>query len=231
MNKLTLDDIIDQREYEREREQFRSEVIALKKLRRIAIGPIVTVVCENATTVRFQIQEMARAEKMTTDEQIEVELATYNPLIPDVGEISMTLFLELTNDGQLREWLPRLVGVERSVVINVGEGDRAITVRAEVDPAHAAQLTRDEVTASVHYVRLVLDDAAQAAFIAGPATLGLEHEAYTFSTDLSEETRASIARDWGSGGGRMIREVEGWGREGASTARVVHVVFTFALGT
>jgi hypothetical protein len=197
VNRLTLDDIVDQRAYERERDEFRRKVIELKKLRRIPIGPVVTVVCENATTVRFQIQEMARAEKMSTDEQILVELATYNPLVPAPGEISMTLFLELTSEAQLREWLPRLVGVERSVVLTVGTGEDATTVRAEVDPEHAAHLTREEMTASVHYVRLVLDDAAQAKFVAGPARIGIDHPAYVHSTELSDTTRASIAGDWG----------------------------------
>jgi hypothetical protein len=193
---LTLDDIVDQRAYERERDEFRAAVIELKRHRRIAIGPLVTVVCENATTVRFQIQEMARAEKMATDAQIAIELATYNPLIPATGEISMTLFLELTDETQLREWLPRLVGVERSVYLEVGEGTGARTVRAQVDPSHAAQLTREEMTASVHYVRLVLDHAAQAAFAAGPAALGVDHPAYVHATPLSDERRASIAADW-----------------------------------
>jgi len=196
VKKLTLDDIVDQRAYERERNEFRREVIALKRLRRVAIGPLVTVVFENATTIRFQIQEMARAEKMATDEQIEVELATYNPLIPDGGEISMTLFIELTNDDQLRAWLPRLVGIERSVVLVVGQGP-SVTLRAEVDPAHAAQLTREETTASVHYIRFLPDHATRASFIAGPATLAIEHPAYEYSTALSDATRGSIAADWG----------------------------------
>ncbi len=192
--KLTLADIVDQRAYEREREDFRQQVIALKAVRRIPIGPLVTVVAENATT--FQIQEMARAEKMSTDEQIEVELATYNPLIPDDGVISLTLFLELTNEAALREWLPRLVGIERSVVLVLGEGSDELVVRASVDPEHAAQLTREEITASVHYVRIELDEVARARFTAGPAALGIDHDAYRHSTPLSDETRASIAADW-----------------------------------
>src|SRR5579884_1166174 len=108
MPKLTLDDILDLRAYEREREAFRARVIELKKLRRVALGPLVSVVFENLDTVRFQIQEMARAERMLTDEAIQNELDAYNPLIPDPGELSATLFLELTSDAELREWLPKL---------------------------------------------------------------------------------------------------------------------------
>ncbi|MHB8499257.1 MAG: DUF3501 family protein, partial [Acidimicrobiales bacterium] len=71
---LTLDDIADQRAYERERDDFRRQVIAAKRLRRVSVGPFVTLTFENRLTMRFQVQEMARAEKMTSDEQIEHEL-------------------------------------------------------------------------------------------------------------------------------------------------------------
>ena len=198
---LTIADIADQRAYEREREVFRAEVIALKKIRRVPIGPLLTVVCENRTTIRFQIQEMARAEKMATDAQIQAELDTYNPLIPGPGEISLTLFLELTNDEDLREWLPRLVGIERALVLELGEGDSARRVAVEVDRAHAAQLTREEVTASVHYVRFILDGGAQEAFRKGPAAFVADHPAYAHRALLTDLTRESIAVDWNPSAG------------------------------
>ena len=112
--KLTLDDIADLRAYEREREDFRAEVIALKKRRRVGVGPFMTFVFENRDTIRFQIQEMARVEKLITDEAIETELRTYNPLVPEPGELAATLFIELTSELALRDWLPRLVGIEQS---------------------------------------------------------------------------------------------------------------------
>ncbi len=121
--KLTLDDISDLRAYEREREAFRAHVIALKKRRRVSVGPFVTVVFENRDTIRFQIQEMARVEKLISDEAIEGELRAYNPLIPEPGELACTLFIELTSEVALREWLPRLVGIERSVELRIGTGD------------------------------------------------------------------------------------------------------------
>lgn len=146
--RLTLEDIADLRAYEREREQFRAHVIALKKRRRVAIGPHVSVVFENRDTIRFQIQEMARAERIMSDEGIQTELDIYNPVIPQPGTLSATLFIELTSDEELREWLPRLVGIERSLVLRFG--DREVASRPE--SAHEAQLTREEVTAAVHYV-------------------------------------------------------------------------------
>ncbi len=194
---LTLADISDLRAYEREREVFRAEVIALKRVRRVPVGPIVTVVFENRTTVRFQIQEMARAEAMRTDEQIEGELAVYNPLVPGPGEVTATLFIELQTDEELRRWLPALVGIERSVLLRVGAGDEQVDVRAMPDPAHAAQLTREATTASVHYLHFELPAGARAAFGPGPVSIAVDHPAYEHATVLSDATRESIVGDWG----------------------------------
>ena len=193
MTKLTVSDISDLRAYERERDEFRAHVIAVKRLRRIGVGPLVTVVFENALTMRFQIQEMARAEKMTTDEALQTELDTYNPLIPEVGELSMTLFIELTSEEQLREWLPKLVGIERSVGVVIGEDPM---IPAALDAEHALQLTRDEITASVHYLRVTISAADQQRFSDGPARLVIDHPDYSYAADLSDETRASLVADW-----------------------------------
>ncbi len=107
MRKLTVDDIVDMRAYERERDDFRRHVIDLKRIRRVALGPIMTIVFENTETMRWQVQEMARAERMLRDEQIAHEVDTYNELIPDAGRAVGTLILELTSDAELREWLPQ----------------------------------------------------------------------------------------------------------------------------
>src|SRR4051794_5557729 len=117
--KLTLDDITDLRAYEREREAFRAHVIEVKRDRRVAVGPIVTLLFENRDTIRFQVQEMARAERIMSDEGILTELGIYNPLIPEPGQLVATLFVELTSKELLMEWLPKLVGIERSVVLRL----------------------------------------------------------------------------------------------------------------
>ena len=87
----------------------------------MTIGPVITLTFESRLTMRFQVQEMARAEKMVSDQQIQHELDVYNRLLPAAGELSATLFLELTSEEQLRTWLPRLVGVERSCQLRIGE--------------------------------------------------------------------------------------------------------------
>ena len=124
---LTLDDIADQRAYERERDAFRAEVIEVKRNRRISVGPVITLTFESRLTMRFQVQEMARAEKMYSDEQIQHELDVYNRLLPAANELSATLFLELTTEEDLRTWLPRLVGIESACELRIGTGPTAST--------------------------------------------------------------------------------------------------------
>ncbi|MGE3621302.1 MAG: DUF3501 family protein [Acidimicrobiia bacterium] len=195
MTKLTLDDIADLRAYERERVEFRTRVIALKKRRRVGVGPFTTLVFENRDTIRFQIQEMARAEKIISDEGIQTELDVYNPLIPELGSLCATLFLELTSQDELREWLPKLVGIEQAVLLRLGSGPEARDVRCRPDPDHAEQLTRDEITAAVHYVHFDLDPTEVEALAAGPVALVVDHPAYQQEALLGPETVAELLSD------------------------------------
>jgi hypothetical protein len=189
--KLELADIVDLRAYERERPELQRRVLALKRRRRVSIGPIVTLLFENRDTIRFQIQEMARAEKMLLDEQILEELEVYNPLIPEAGELSATLFIELTSKPELEAWLPKLVGIERAVEVRLGDE----VVGSEPDAAHGEQLTREDVTASVHYIRFQLSPEQVERFASGPVRLAINHPAYREEVELTDETRAELLAD------------------------------------
>ena len=193
--KLTLDDIADLRAYEREREDFRRHIIDLKQKRRISVGPVVTLVFENRETVRFQIQEMARAERMLTDEAIQTELDIYNPLVPSGNQLAATMFIELTSKDELMDWLPKLVGVERSVELRIGEGEDAKVVRSTPEAAHDAQLTREEITPAVHYVYFDLGADEVAGFERGPVALAVGHPNYDHVTALTEATRGELLAD------------------------------------
>ncbi len=195
---LTLADIADQRAYERERDTFRAQVIAARKLRRISVGPVITLTFENRLTMRFQVQEMARAERMVTDEQIQHELDAYNRLLPAPGELSATLFLELTSEDELRTWLPRLVGVERSCELRIGRGDDGEVIASTPEEEHESHLSRPETTSAVHYVRFGFTPEQIEAFATGPVTLGVNHPEYPEGlpgTPLSEATRAELGAD------------------------------------
>jgi hypothetical protein len=193
--KLTVADIADVRAYERERDEFRSRIIALKALRRVHVGPLITLLFENRDTMRFQIQEMARAEKLVSDEQIQTELDIYNPLIPAPGSLSATLFIECTTDEEMRTWFPALVGIERAVDLVIGQGAEAVTVTCEPEAAHAAQLTREEMTSAVHYVHFTVGTEHADAVRDGPVVIRVTHPAYGHSTELPLATRAQLSMD------------------------------------
>ncbi|MET0421172.1 MAG: DUF3501 family protein [Acidimicrobiia bacterium] len=194
MRKLTVDDIVDHRAYERERPEFRAHVIAMKRRRRIALGELLTIVFENTDTMRFQVQEMARAERMLTDEAIASEVATYNELIPGDGELSGTLFIELTSDELLREWLPKLVDVQHHLHFELPDGSLVKAV-----PEDEERLTRDTVAATVHYLKFRFTAEQQAGFAdasAGPMRLVVDHAEYRATTELNDEQRIELASDF-----------------------------------
>ena len=122
MRKLTVDDIQDLRAYERERDAFRRRIIELKRDRRVALGPILTIVFENTDTMRWQVQEMARIERMLRDDQIATEVDTYNQLIPGSRGALGHVDARADVGAALREWLPRLVGIEHSVSVVLPDG-------------------------------------------------------------------------------------------------------------
>ncbi len=190
--KLTLDDISDVRAYERQRPEFRAHVMELKRRRRVHVGTVITFLFETRDTMRFQIQEMSRVEKLTTDEEIQVELDIYNPMIPEPGQLTATMFIELTSEAEVREWLSKLANVERSVLLDLSNGDQ---VRAIVDEQHEQGLTRPEVTAAVHYLRWEFTPDQVAAFQAGPVRLRIDHPAYLDAVELSELTTTELLND------------------------------------
>ncbi|MFN8024367.1 MAG: DUF3501 family protein [Acidimicrobiales bacterium] len=189
--KLVLDDIADLRAYEREREALRARIIDLKSRRRLSLGHIVTITFENRETMRHQIQEMARAEKIVTDEGIQDELDIYNPMVPEPGQLCATIFIELTSDEQMRVWLPQLVGIERSFVFRLTDGS---TVRSITEEQHESQLTRPDVTAAVHYVRFEFTPEQVAAFVDG-TRLAIDHPAYVEEIELLPATVEELRRD------------------------------------
>jgi hypothetical protein len=192
VRKLTVDDIVDLRAYERERAEFRQRIIELKRTRRVALGPILTILFENTETMRWQVQEMARAERMLRDEQIAHEVETYNGLIPGAGELSGTLFLELTSDAALREWLPRLVGIEHQIAIALPDES---LVRGKPSDEDEERLTRPDTTAAVHYLRFVFTPEQVAAFGRGPVRVIVDHPEYAYEVTLDAVQHAALVPD------------------------------------
>jgi uncharacterized protein DUF3501 len=192
MRKLTVDDIVDMRAYERERDDLRRQIIDLKRLRRVALGPIMTLVFENTVTMRWQVQEMARAERMLRDEQIAHEVETYNQLIPDADELSATLMIELTSERELREWLPRLVGIELHVAVVLPDGTGVVGAPSEEDES---RLTRDDITAAVHFLKFRFAASDVEMFASGPVHIVVDHPDYDQDVLLTPEQHEQLLSD------------------------------------
>ena len=191
MKKLTLDDIQDVRAYEHGRDDFRRRIIEMKRDRRIGLGPIMTLVFENTDTMLWQVQEMARAERMAHDEQIQHEIDTYNELIPGPGELSGTLLLELTSELALREWLPRLVGIEKHVKVVLADGSE---VRGAPSDEDEARLTREETTAAVHFLKFRFTPDQVGMFDRLPVRIVVDHPEYPQDVALTPNSIRRSAR-------------------------------------
>lgn len=188
MRKITLNDVKNLDEYERAREDFREKVIALKKKRRIQLGPRVSLLFENRQTVLFQIQEMLRTERITRRERVAEEIDVYNTLIPADDELSATLFIEFEDSQQLVQELPRFVGIENAVTLIIGE-EAVAGVPDEIR-------SKDDTTSTIHYLKFRLTPQQRQAFISGAdASLAISHPNYSHSTKLGEEARSALAQD------------------------------------
>ena len=192
--KLTVDDILDLRAYEKIRAEKKAEIIETKRRRRIEVGTFVTAMFESRDTMWYQIQEMLRAERVISEEGVVDELRAYNPLIPEAGQLCATIFIELTSDSAMREWLPKLVGIERSFRIKLADGREVAPL---TDEQHDAALTRDNVTAAVHYIRFEFGPDDLAAFGSGPVQLVCTHPNYLEVVELAPFTVAELSADLG----------------------------------
>lgn len=187
--RIQRDDLLDLVDYEKQRPELRSQAMQARRARRVHVGPMITVAFENFDTVRYQIHEMMRAERMVHDEAIQFEIDTYSEMLPGTNELSATLFIEIDNPTLLREWLPRLIGIEESVVIHIED---AGSVRAEGEPGRS----KEDVTSTVHYLRFSLSqDQAKAILADKPLRLSVELSAYSHTADVSTETRQALAQD------------------------------------
>lgn len=191
MNPLTAADIVDIAQYERERPEFRTRVIEMKKPRRIQVGHLMTFIFENCDTVRFQIQEMMRAERIVVDDRIQEEIDTYNTLVPGANQLIATLLIEVTDQARLREILDRFIGVDHGGTTFLEIGDE----RAEGE--YEGGRSKENRISAVHYVTFDLTPGQVKALSSGnvPVALSVSHGDYAERTVLSDATRASLAAD------------------------------------
>ncbi len=145
MEKLVLSDIKNIADYEKERPEFYQHVVELKKRRRVFVGDKVTLVFENRDTVRFQIQEMSRVERIVYEDKIQEEIDVYNGLIPEPSHLAATVFIEITEMNRIREILDTLIGLDEYLSIQLGQEEK---IPAIFEPGRS----RDDRIAAVQYV-------------------------------------------------------------------------------
>jgi hypothetical protein len=188
--KITPADILSDRDYSQKRKQLRSEAIALKKPRRVEVGPFATFYFENYQTMWLQVMEMLRIEKGGA-EQVAGELDAYNPLIPQGDELIATLMLEIEDANRRNALLLTLGGIEETIFMEVG-GTRVTATPTEYDD----RTTADGKTSSVHWLRFKFTPDLIASFAKERVVLGIAHKNYGHMAVLSEETRAALAKDF-----------------------------------
>ena len=187
MKKLTTSDLMPLDEYDRIRPVLRRQIIELKEIRRVALGPNISVVFENRDTARWQTLEMLRTERITEPQMVQEEVETYNELIPDANELRATLFIELPDTSNIPLDLPRFIGVEEHVALVFG----GRTIEAEAEPGRSTE----HKTATVHYLRFPFTPEEASAFGSGAAKLAVSHQKYTFEIELGPETVGSLKGD------------------------------------
>ena len=190
--KIVPEDLLSAAEYERQRKTLKANLLPLKKLRRVEVGPFATFYFENYATMWLQVQEMLRIEKGGT-EQIEGELSAYNPLIPQGDELIATMMLEIEDGSRRHATLLTLGGIEETVFMEIG----ADTVRA-TPTEYDDRTTPDGKTSSVHWLRFKLTADQIARFKNGSerVVLGLSHKNYGHMAVIGAETRAALSKDF-----------------------------------
>jgi len=190
--RITRDSLMTLEAYSRARAEFRARVIEHKKHRTVALGDHITLIFEDELTIRYQIQEMLRVERIFEEAGIQDELAAYNPLIPDGANWKATMMIEYTDIEERQRMLATLIGIEDRVWVQVAGHAR---VHAIADEDLARQNATK--TSSVHFLRFELERAMARALKNGAAlAIGVDHPAYSVSTpSVDAATRISLAGD------------------------------------
>jgi hypothetical protein len=188
---ITPDNLMGLEAYSKFRKTHKAEVIAHRKLRSVGLGEHITLQFESETTIRYQIQEMLRIEKIFEEEGIVQEIEAYAPLMPDGSNWKATMLIEYPDVNERKRELARLIGVEDRMFVEV-EGQARVYAIADED----LDRENDEKTSAVHFVRFELTPAMCAAVKAGAGVkLGCDHTNYPAHMAIPPETLASMAGD------------------------------------
>ena len=192
MAKIARDSLLTLEAYAKARAGFRAQVIAHKKRRTVHLGDHVTLLFEDELTMRYQVQEMLRIERIFEQEGIDDELAAYNPLVPDGSNLKATMLIEYDDADERKTALAAMKGIEDDVWIGVDGHARAKAIADEDMERENA-----DKTSSVHFLRFELTPAMIAALKEGaPMTVGVDHAYFRAEATLDAATRAALVADF-----------------------------------
>ncbi|HEX7813402.1 MAG TPA: DUF3501 family protein [Burkholderiales bacterium] len=189
---ITAESLMSLEQYSKARKEFRAKVLAHKKHRTIPLGNHVTLVFEDELTMRYQVQEMLRVERIFEEEGIQDELEAYNPMVPDGSNWKATMLIEYPDIQERKVALARMIGVEDRVWVRIGNHQKVYAVADE-----DLDRENDEKTSAVHFLRFELDAAMKQGLKSGQElALGVDHPAYSAVRDPAPaETRLSLLND------------------------------------
>ena len=188
---ITPESLMSLEAYSKYRKAHKAEIIAHRKLRSIGLGEHITLQFESEMTIRYQIQEMLRIEKIFEEEGIVQEIEAYAPLVPSGSNWKATMLIEYPDINERKRELARLIGVEDRMFVEV-EGQPRVYAIADED----LDRENEEKTSAVHFVRFELTAPMRAAVKAGASVkLGCDHTHYPAHTRIAPETLASLAGD------------------------------------
>jgi hypothetical protein len=193
VQEITLEDVIPYADYERQREAFRAGIIALKHRRRISVGPLVTLVFENRDTLRFQIQEMIRVERIFDPVKVQDELNVYNALLPSRDELSATLLIEITDEAQMKLWLDTFMGLDHGETVAIIAGQERVYGQFEGGHSHETKIS------AVHFIRFRPTVSMKAAFadLRQPVMIVVHHKDYQAEASVPGSMREEWLKDLG----------------------------------
>ena len=192
MGQIARESLLGLEAYARERAAFRDRVLAHKQRRSIRLGENLTLLFEDELTIRYQVQEMLRIERIFEEAGIQHELEAYNPLVPDGSNWKATMLIEYPDEDLRRTMLQKLKGIEDRVWVQV-EGCARVFAIADED----LERENEEKTSAVHFLRFELDQEMCRAVRYGVGiSMGVDHPAYRAEVDaLPADSRAALAED------------------------------------
>jgi len=191
MPQIARESLLSLEAYARSRSEFRTRAIEHKRRRTVHVGEHLTLLFEDELTVRYQIQEMLRVERIFEEADIRGELDAYNPLVPDGSNWKATMLLEYPDPGERQARLAELKGIERRTWVQV-EGCERVYAIADED----LERENEEKTSSVHFLRFELSPGMVGALRQGAGlTMGADHPQYKASAPIGPETRRSLTED------------------------------------